>query len=648
VSYLRRIIRLSINAALIITMVCALGVATVVKSAGSEESGMGPYSVTASASDGGSISPSGTNSYPYLSNPSFTITPSAGNNVNEISIDGGKPFPATYFSCSQNYINNDTNKNIELAIVNGQRYILANPWIFTPFTIYEANSEWMPNTEIATSPIAINFLFVPAISKNVTESSLFPNCIVTCGNQANGEGFIALYNITANSWIWESVASISYLTDVLNPSNSDLIIHTSDNDFHGFAKTTKDNLFNSNSWEFVSLPASQTRYLQNDFLDTAVTCFKGFVFALTINAQYHDANNTFSWCIYKYNLASGTWESADPILSNIDTTLPRADGIYGKAWADSNNLFLVAPFSNGTWSIYFSTDGYTFKAISSVASVNSFQGYLSHPNSELAWASTFDNNSNYILFETATAHDTQGYLAILDLNGTIIYKQKGFTAHYTQATQWLEETTPVGKIFWAGSTCDVSEYPAVIRKISIEYHSGKPFTFAIDNIAANHTINASFNTPSPTSMPSPYENKFLIESNSTISALSFNATIPEINFVVNGTSGTTGYVKATISKSLMPSGTDIKINIDGNPCNYSITSNEDWWVMTFTYQHSSHKVQIYQAQDSDSTNASSTYLHLILMAIIIALLGFLSLIIWSAKSKEPKAPPQPQFSSSTP
>ncbi len=599
------------------------------------ESSDGSFYVTSSASDGGSISPSGTNSYSYLSNPSFTITPSAENRINEISVDGGKPLPATYFICNQSCFDDSTYKNIELTTVNNQRYILASPWEFSHFTIYEANSSWMPTSKIAISPTAINYLYVPSISKIVKETSLFPNCIVACGNQADGEGFVALYNITANSWIWESVPSISYLTDVLNPSGTDLLIHVADESHRGFVKTTTEHLFNSNSWEFVNLPASQTYYLGSGFLDTEIAYFKGSVFTFSNNGHYHNPNSSFSWCVYKYDLAEDAWYSPDPILYNIDSNMPGADSLYGTIWAGNSTLLFAAPFSNGTWSIYYSTDGSTFEVISSVASANSFHGYPSTPNAEHAWASTFEGNSNYILFDTVTDHDTNGYLAILDLNGTVIYKQTGFTAHYTQATQWLEETTPEGKVFLAGSTCDTNEYPAVIRNITIEYHSRKPFTFTFNSISSNHTINASFNNPSIPS-PSPYQNQFFIESNSTISAMSLNATIPEITFTVNGTEGTTGYVNATISKSMMPNGDNIKINVDGNLVNCTITSNQDWWIIYFTYHHSTHQVKIYQTQNSSTISA--LYLALILAAVVIALLGFLGLIVWSAKTGKLQTP----------
>ncbi len=616
-------------------LLCAFVFFCSAKSNSSETETRGPYYVTASASEGGFISPSGTQSYEYLSEASFTITPEADNSINEISIDGGKPFPASYFSSGETILNNNS-KNIGLAVVNGQRYLLENLWLHTPISIYEANSSWMPTSKIAMSSHAVGDFYVPTISKTVNESSLFPNCIIAVGTQ-NGQGFVGLYNITVNSWTWINIASISYITNILNPSGTDLIIQIADVDDHGFYRTSKDDLFNYNAWKFVDLPATQTAYIENDHLDTRVACFNGFVFTLSINAHYHNLHNSFSWCVYKYSLADSTWTSMDPILYNIDDTLPRSDSLYGMVWADSSKLFLVVPFSNGTWSIYYSSDGSAFNVISSVASVNNFQGYLIQPHGEYAWASTFDGDSDYILFETQTAHDNKGYLAILDLNGTVIYKQTGFTTHFEQATQWIEESSPAGKVFWMGSTCDISPYPAVIRKLTIEYHSKEPFTFSFDNIDANHTINVTFNTPTtPTPTPSPSETQFLIDSNSTISALSFNATTPEISFTVNGTSGTTGYINATISKNLMPNGENIKINLDGNPYNYTITSNQDWWIITFTYQHSIHQIKIYQTHDISSTADSSIYLPYILAAVFVALLGFLVLIIWS--TRQPAVP----------
>ena len=131
--------------------------------------------------------------------------------------------------------------------------------------------------------------------------------------------------------------------------------------------------------------------------------------------------------------------------------------------------------------------------------------------------------------------------------------------------------------------------------------------------------------PAPTSN----SNSFGIESNSTISELSFNATSSEISFTVNGTTGTTGYVKVTISKAFMPNGANIKVYLDGNPVNYIQTSNQETWIITFTYHHSIHQVRITQEQNpAGPPLTEGKYLIFIAAVIIVALVGFLGLIIW--------------------
>jgi hypothetical protein len=82
---MRKFMRFAINVALIIMLFCSFALVFTVKSSGSEEAS-GLCYVTASASEGGSILPSGTSPYPYMSNALIKITPSEGNSINEISI----------------------------------------------------------------------------------------------------------------------------------------------------------------------------------------------------------------------------------------------------------------------------------------------------------------------------------------------------------------------------------------------------------------------------------------------------------------------------------------------------------------------------------------------------------------------------------
>jgi hypothetical protein len=111
------------------------------------------------------------------------------------------------------------------------------------------------------------------------------------------------------------------------------------------------------------------------------------------------------------------------------------------------------------------------------------------------------------------------------------------------------------------------------------------------------------------------------------------ATAQEILFTANGTTGTTGYVKATISKAFMPEG-DIKVYLDGNPVNYTQTSNEESWIITFIYHHSIHQVRINEVLNPALTTLTEDkYLIFITAGVIAALLGFLGLIIWLTQKK---------------
>jgi hypothetical protein len=65
--------------------------------------------------------------------------------------------------------------------------------------------------------------------------------------------------------------------------------------------------------------------------------------------------------------------------------------------------------------------------------------------------------------------------------------------------------------------------------------------------------------PTPSPIQAPEQSFFFIESNSTVTELFFNSTSSELNFTVNGTSGTAGYVKVTIAKSLFLSVQKVKV-----------------------------------------------------------------------------------------
>jgi hypothetical protein len=134
-------------------------------------------------------------------------------------------------------------------------------------------------------------------------------------------------------------------------------------------------------------------------------------------------------------------------------------------------------------------------------------------------------------------------------------------------------------------------------------------------------------TPEPSEMPSPTldANQFNIESNSSVSAFSFDSSIPEITFTVTGPDATTGYVKATISKNFMPNAQNINVYLDSNPIEHSLDSTDNSWMITFTYQHSTHHVAINAA--GSHTNQEWTWKIAILAIAILSITGALMIVL---------------------
>ncbi len=88
------------------------------------------------------------------------------------------------------------------------------------------------------------------------------------------------------------------------------------------------------------------------------------------------------------------------------------------------------------------------------------------------------------------------------------------------------------------------------------------------------------------------ETSFLVESNSTLSALAFNSTSKDISFTASGPSGTTGFVRFVVSKTLMENLTDFRVYLDGHQVQFTVTSEAQTYVLFFQYNHSAHTVLV--------------------------------------------------------
>jgi hypothetical protein len=126
-------------------------------------------------------------------------------------------------------------------------------------------------------------------------------------------------------------------------------------------------------------------------------------------------------------------------------------------------------------------------------------------------------------------------------------------------------------------------------------------------------------TPAPTPIQVPGQSSFSVESNSTVTNLFFNSTSSELSFTVNGTSGTAGYVKVTIAKSLVSSVQNVKAYLDGSQLDVEITSDEASWLLSFTYMHSTHNVRISLAANATATTfpGSEFWIDVVVIAVVV-------------------------------
>jgi len=95
------------------------------------------------------------------------------------------------------------------------------------------------------------------------------------------------------------------------------------------------------------------------------------------------------------------------------------------------------------------------------------------------------------------------------------------------------------------------------------------------------------------SISPPFEQHvFSVVSNSTISSLTFNSTENILSFSAEGPTGTKGYARVFIAKELVANISQLRVYIDGNLTDYNATSADDSWLLYFTYEHSTHMIEI--------------------------------------------------------
>jgi hypothetical protein len=137
------------------------------------------------------------------------------------------------------------------------------------------------------------------------------------------------------------------------------------------------------------------------------------------------------------------------------------------------------------------------------------------------------------------------------------------------------------------------------------------------SVTGNYLLNATWGGNSEHSITStiinfaltPYEEEsvFSVTSNSTLSGLLFDSTSAELRFSVTGPPETAGYVDVVIPKTLIGDISSLKVYIDDNPLSFNSISQTDSWVISFTYQHSSHRISINMSSDSSTPSGELSW-----------------------------------------
>lgn len=242
---------------------------------------------------------------------------------------------------------------------------------------------------------------------------------------------------------------------------------------------------------------------------------------------------------------------------------------------------------------------------------------------------------SFISISTSSSSAFVGFA--LDINGTL----------YNIYGNGLENQTVVlyyafpGADTWVPITSDTTDQ---LGKYYVNWIPPATGYFTVKAVwAGNSTHFGTSNSVSLSTIPYQNQHIFSVESNSTISSLAFNATSLELSFTVTGETGTTGYVKVTIAKSLVSNIADVKVYLDGNQTEYSATSQDDAWILTFTYTHSTHHVTVnLKTAITTGKPLDPTWIYIMTAVVVIALISGIILV----KRRKPKSEKEAVTSSS--
>jgi parallel beta-helix repeat protein len=164
------------------------------------------------------------------------------------------------------------------------------------------------------------------------------------------------------------------------------------------------------------------------------------------------------------------------------------------------------------------------------------------------------------------------------------------------------------------------------------------------SVTVNYLLNATWegNTEYPATSTivnfasTPYEEEsvFSVTSNSTLSGLVFDSANTELRFIVSGPTETTGYVDVVIPKTLISDISSLKVCVDGSQLSFNSISQTDSWVISFTYQHSSHEISLNMSSGSSSSSGENLFCDILPYVTLAAITAVIAAVLVSIRNKK--------------
>jgi fibronectin type 3 domain-containing protein len=224
-------------------------------------------------------------------------------------------------------------------------------------------------------------------------------------------------------------------------------------------------------------------------------------------------------------------------------------------------------------------------------------------------------NLGYTIKLTAHVSQVKDDLSILGLNVVFQYS-------VTAGSTWNEISSGVSD---PNGNCTIDWIPAATGNFTIK----ASWVGNDEYLPVVSTMNLA--------VSSSDKHYFTVQSNSTIANLAFDPVSKEMSFTVSGISGRSGYTTIIVSKGLVANGSDIRISLNGANMSYALSSTDSYWILYFTYQHSTHSIVATLSEGSvaagpnDTTNDSSLPLFAIAGIAVIAVLLVVGLVVVSKR-----------------